>query len=189
MKIMNYCLSALLVFAVAGCDRLEEDMLSAPDDSMLDRYGLDNVKLGDKRSQATEALQTLLANPMKCTPGKAGLGETRKAFATEECEGIAADGEVGALWDEKVTYLKATFVENRLCSLDIQLKTSGDREALYDAHGKKILSLFGKPDEATTTRVSWYRDGDEAVLKDLGNGKINVEIRNKKVMQALHHQG
>jgi hypothetical protein len=35
----------------------------------------------------------------------------------------------------------------------------------------------------------WQREGDEAIVKDLGNGKIGVEIRNKQVMQALHHKG
>lgn len=189
MKIMNYCLSALLLFTVAGCDRLEKDMMAAPDDSMLDRYGLEDVKLGDKKSAVAQELQAMLANPMQCTTGKTGLGDKRKAYAMEECEGIAANGEVGALWDEKLTFFKATFVEDQLCSLEMQLKTSGDYEALYDAHGKKILNLFGKPDEASTSKVSWYRQGDEAVLKDLGDGKINIEIRNKKVMQALHHKG
>lgn len=189
MKITNYCLSALLLFAVAGCDRLEKDVLSAPDDATLDRYGLDDVKLGDKRAEAGKQLQALLSKPMQCKPGKTGLGDSRKAYVLEECSAAPVNGEVGKLWDEKLTFFKAIFVENQLCSLELQLKTSGNHEALYDAHGKKILNLFGKPDEATSKEVTWQREGDEATLKDLGDGRINVEIRNKKVMQALHHKG
>jgi hypothetical protein len=189
VKLTNYCLSALLLFAVAGCDRLEKDMLSAPDDATLDRYGLDNVKLGDKRAEAGKQLQALLDKPMQCKPGKTGLGDKRKAYLFEECSAAPANGEVGKLWDEKLSFFKAVFVEDQLCSLELQLKTSGDYEALYDAHGKKILSLFGKPDETNAKGVTWQREGDEAILKDLGEGKVGVEIRNKKVMQALHHKG
>lgn len=189
MKLTNYCLTALLLFAVAGCDRLEKDMLSAPDDATLDRYGLDDVKLGDQRAQATQHLQALLDKPLQCKTGKTGVGEKRKAYALEECNAVPVNGEVGKLWDEKLSFLKAVFVENQLCSLEMQLKTSGDYEALYDTHGKKILNLFGKPDETSAKGVTWQREGDEAILKDLGNGKVSVEIRNKRVMQALHHKG
>lgn len=189
MKLTHYCCSALLLFAVAGCDRLEQDMLSAPDDASLDRYGLDTVKLGDKRAEAGKQLETLLDKPMQCKPGKTGLGDKRKAYILEECSAVPVAGEVGKLWGEKLSFFKAVFVENQLCSLELQLKTSGDYTALYDAHGKKILNLFGKPDEATAKGVTWQREGDEAIVKDLGDGKISVEIRNKKVMQALHHKG
>lgn len=189
VKITNYCFSALLLLTVAGCDRLEKDMLSAPDDATIDRYGLDAVKLGDKRVEAGAQLQALLDKPMQCTPGKTGLGDKRKAYALEECSATPVNGEVGKLWDEKLSFFKAVFVENQLCSLELQLKTSGDYEKLYDAHGKKILNLFGKPDEVTAKEVVWQREGDEATLKDLGNGRVNLEIRNKKVMQALHHKG
>ena len=189
MKITHYCLSALLLFAVAGCDRLEQDMLSAPDDTTLDRYGLDTLKLGDKRAEAGKQLDALLDKPMQCTPGKTGLGDKRKAYLLEECSGVPVAGEVGKLWGEKLSFFKAVFVEDQLCSLELQLKTSGDYAALYDAHGKKIINLFGKPDEANTKGLRWQREGDDAVLKDLGGGNISFEIRNKKVVQALHHKG
>lgn len=189
MKTTNYFLAALLMFTVAGCDRLEKDMLSAPDDSQLDRYGLDDVKLGDNRVEAGKKLEALLGKPLVCKQGKTGLGDNRRAYVMEECSGVASNGEVGKLWDEKLTFFKATFVENQLCSLDVQLQTSGNNEALYDKHGKKILNLFGKPDETEGKKVLWQREDDETVLKDLGNGKVSLEIRNKKVMQALHHAG
>lgn len=189
MKITHYCISALLLFAVTGCDRLEQDMLSAPDDATLGRYGLDTPKLGDKRVEAGKQLDALLNKPMQCTLGKTGLGDNRKAYLLEECSGVLVGGDVGTLWGEKLSFFKAVFVEDQLCSLELQLKTSGDYAALYDTHGKKIINLFGKPDEANTKGVRWQREGDEAVLKDLGDGKIGFEIRNKKVMQALHHKG
>jgi hypothetical protein len=189
VKIIHYCLSALLLFAVAGCDRLEQDMLSAPDDTSIDRYGLDTVKLGDKRPAAGEQLQALLDQPMQCKPGKTGLGDKRKAYVMEECNALPIDGSVGKLWDEKLSFLKAVYVEDQLCSLELQLKTSGDYEALYNAHGKKIINLLGKPDEVTAKGIRWQRETDEAILKDLGDGKVRLEFRNKQVMQALHHQG
>lgn len=189
MKLTHYCISALLLFAVAGCDRLEQDMLAAPDDATLDRYGLDTFKLGDKRAEAGKQLDALLDKPMQCTLGKTGLGDSRKAFRLEECVAVPVAGEVGKLWGEKLSFLKAVFVEDQLCSLELQLKTAGNYEALYDAHGKKIINLFGKPDEASVKNVRWQREGDEAVLKDLGAGKVGIDIRNKKVMQALHHHG
>lgn len=189
MKLTNYCLTALLLFAVAGCDRLEQDMLSAPDDASLNRYGLDTVKLGDSQTDAAKQLQALLDKPWQCKTGKTGVGDKRKAYIMEECNAVPVNGEVGKLWDEKLGFLKAVFVENQLCSLELQLKTSGDQEALYAAHGKKILNLFGKPDEMDTKKVRWQRETDEAILKDLGNGKVGLEIRNKQVMQALHHKG
>ena len=189
MKIIHYCLSALLLFAVAGCDRLEQDMLSAPDDTSIDRYGLDTVKLGEKRPEAVKQLQALLDKPMQCKPGKTGLGDKRKAYRLEECSATPANGSVGKLWGENLSFFKAVFVEDQLCSLELQLNTTGDYEALYDVHGKKILNLFGKPDEAKATGVLWQRESDEATLKDLGDGKVRLEIRNKQVMQALHHKG
>jgi len=36
--------------------------------------------------------------------------------------------------------------------------------------------------------VQWLRQGDEVIVQDKGKGNVTVEIRNKKVMQALHHQ-
>lgn len=189
VKTTNYLLAALLLLGLAGCDRLEKDILSAPDDDQLDRYGLDDVKLGDKRAEAGKQLEALLAKPLQCKTGKTGLGDNRKAYALEECKAVAVNGQVGKLWDEKVTFMEAVFVENQLCSLQMQLQTNGDYEALYDAHGKKILNLFGKPDETSSKEVKWQREGDETLLKDLGNGKIAIDIRNKKVMQALHHKG
>lgn len=189
MKTTNYLIAALMMLVMAGCDRLERDIASAPDDSQLGRYGLDDVKLGDKRADAGKQLEALLSQPLQCKTGKTGLGDKRKAYAMEECKAASAHGQVGTLWDEKVTWLEAVFVENQLCSLQVQLQTDGDYEALYDAHGKKILSLFGKPDETATNAVTWQREGDETVMKDLGNGKIALDIRNKKVMQALHHKG
>jgi hypothetical protein len=164
-------------------------MLSAPDDTTLERYGLDTLKLGDKRAIASKAFDTLLVKPLQCKTGKTGLGDKRKAYLLEECNAVPVAGEVGELWGEKLSFLKAVYVEDQLCSIELQLKTSGDYTALYDAHGKKILNLFGKPDEATSKEVMWQREGDEAIVKDLGNGKIGVEIRNKQVMQALHHKG
>lgn len=189
MKLTHYCFSALLLFAVAGCDRLEQDMLSAPDDTTLERYGLDTLKLGDKRADAGKALDALLTKPLQCTTGKTGLGDKRKAYVLEECNALPVAGVVGELWGEKLSFLKAVYVEDQLCSLEMQLKTSGDYATLYDTHGKKILNLFGKPDEANPKGVTWQREDDETIVKDLGNGKISVEIRNKKVMQALHHKG
>jgi hypothetical protein len=189
VKIIHYCLSALLLFAVAGCDRLEQDMLSAPDDATLDRYGFETVKLGDKRVEAVKSLETLLRVPLECKLGKTGLGDKRKAYLLEECKVTPVNGEVGKLWDEKLSFFKAVFVEDQLCSLEVQMKTSGNYEALYDAHGKKIINLFGKPDEIEVKGVVWQRENDEAVLKDLGDGKVSLDIRNKKVMQALHHKG
>ena len=188
MKTTHYLLTALLVLGLAGCERIEKDLLAAPDDDQLQRYGLDSVKLGDKRAQAGEHLQALLKQPLQCKSGKSGLGEQRKAFVTETCTATAVDGQVGTLWDEKLTALSAIFVENQLCQLSIQLQTSGDYTALYDKHGKKILNLFGKPDETTTQQVQWLRQGDEVIVQDKGEGKVVVEIRNKKVMQALHHK-
>ncbi len=164
-------------------------MLSAPDDATLGRYGLDTPKLGDKRVEAGKQLDALLNKPMQCTLGKTGLGDNRKAYLLEECSGVLVGGDVGTLWGEELSFFKAVFVEDQLCSLELQLKTSGDYAALYDTHGKKIINLFGKPDEANTKGVRWQREGDEAVLKDLGDGKVGFEIRNKKVMQALHHKG
>ncbi len=188
VKTTHYLLTALLIMGLAGCERLEKDMLAAPDDDQLQRYGLDSVKLGDKRAEAGKQLQTLLKQPLQCKSGKAGLGDQRKAYITETCTAKAVDGQVGTLWDEKLTALSATFVENQLCQLTIQLQTSGDYTALYDKHGKKILNLFGKPDETSTQQVQWLRQGDEVIVQDKGKGNVTVEIRNKKVMQALHHQ-
>lgn len=189
VKTTNHVFAALLMFAVAGCDRLEQDMLAAPDDSQLDRYGLDAVKLGDKRADAGKQLESLLNKPLQCKPGKTGLGDQRKAYQMEECQAVPVNGLVGKLWDQKITELQAVFVENQLCGLTLQLQTSGSYETLYDAHGKKILSLFGKPDDVGTKEVKWQREGDETVMRDLGDGKISIDISNKKVMQALHHKG
>lgn len=189
MKTTNYLIAALIMLAVAGCDRLERDIMSAPDDDQIGRYGLDDVKLGDKWEEATKQIDTLLDKPLQCKTGKTGLGDTRKAYTMEECKAVPVNGVVGKLWDEKVTFLEAVFVENQLCSLQMQLQTDGNYEALYDAHGKKIFSLFGKPDETSTKEIKWQRQGDETTMKDLGNGKVAIDIRNKKVMQALHHKG
>lgn len=189
MKTTNYILAALMLWGLAGCERLEKDMLAAPNDDQLDRYGLDTVKLGDKRAVAGTQLQTLLDQPMQCKTSKTGVGETRKAFALEECIAVSTNGQVGKLWDEKLTALSATFIENQLCELRLQLQTSGDYTVLYDKHGKKILNLFGKPDETSSKSVQWQREGDEVTVQDLGEGSVSVAIRNKKVMQALHHKG
>lgn len=188
MKTIHYLLTALLVMGLTGCDRLEQDKLAAPDDDQLQRYGLDNVKLGDKRADAGKQLETLLKQPLQCKTTKAGLGDQRKAYIVETCTAKAVDGQVGALWDEKLTALSAIFVENQLCQLTIQLQTSGDYHALYDKYGKKILNLFGKPDKTTTQHVQWLRHGDEVLVQNKGQGSVVVEIRNQKVMQALHHQ-
>lgn len=189
VKLANYCLTAFLLVTAAGCDRLERDMANAPDDSSIERYGLENTKLGDSRSNVTQQLQTLLTQPLQCTTGKTGLGEQRKAFALEECTAVPTNGVVGKLWDEPLSFLKATFIEDQLVGLELHVKTSGDYQALYEAHGSKILNLFGKPDATSSKQVQWQREGDEALLNDLGEGKIGLEIRNKKVMQGLHHQG
>lgn len=190
MKTTNYLLAAsILLFIVGGCGRVEKDMLTAPDDDQLDRYGLDAVKLGDKRADAGKQLDALLSKPMQCKPGKTGLGDKRKAYITEDCTAVPVDGLVGKLWDEKLTRFSATFVENQLCHLKLELQTSADYEALYDKHGKKIINLFGKPDETGMQSVKWQRQGDEVTVQDLGDGKVAVDISNKKVMQALHHKG
>lgn len=188
VKIMKYCLSAFLAFALVGCDRLEQDMLAAPDDAELDRYGLSDVKLGDQRTEAVEALEGLLTTQLQCKQQPAGLGQKRKAYILEECQAIPQSGEVGKLWGESLTILNATFIENQLCNLEFQLQTSGDYEALYTAHGKKILNLLGKPDDVSTTAISWTRDTDKAILKNLGNGRVNLLISNQRVMNALHHK-
>lgn len=189
MKITTYLMAALLMLVMAGCDRLERDISSAPDNAQLGRYGLDDVKLGDTREDAGKQLAALLSQPWQCKTGKTGLGDKRKAYLMEECKAVPVNGRVGTLWDEKVTWLEAVFVENQLCSLQVQLQTDGDYEALYDAHGKQMLSLFGKPDKTAANAVTWLHAGDETVMKDLGKGKIALDIRNKKVMQALHHKG
>ncbi len=189
MKTTTYLMAALMVLVMAGCDRLERDISSAPDDSQLGRYGLDEVKLGDARAEAGKQLEALVNQPLQCKTGKTGLGDKRKAYVMEECKAVPVKGQVGTLWGEKLTWLEAVFVENQLCSLQVQLQTDGDYEALYDAHGKQILSLFGKPDKTAVNAVTWLRDGDETVMKDLGKGRIALDIRNKKVMQALHHKG
>jgi hypothetical protein len=188
VKTIHYLLAGLLMLSLTGCERLEKDMLAAPDDDQLQRYGLDSVKLGDKRTEAAQHLQALLKQPLQCKSGKTGLGDQRKAYITETCTATPVNGQVGTLWDEKLTALSATFVENQLCQLSIQLQTSGDYTALYDKHGKKILNLFGKPDETSAQRVQWLRQGDEAIVKDKGEGKVSLEISNKQVMQALHHK-
>ncbi|MFN3785463.1 MAG: hypothetical protein ACK4RS_01355 [Thiothrix sp.] len=189
MKLANYCLTTFLLVTAAGCDRLERDIANAPDDSGIERYGLENAKLGDSRDKVTQQLQTLLAQPLQCAEGKTGLGEQRKAFVLEECTAVSSNGVVGRLWDEPLSFLKATFIENQLVGLELHVKTSGDYQALYEAHGNKILNLFGKPDETASKQVQWQREGDEALLNDLGGGKVGLEIRNKKVMQGLHHKG
>lgn len=188
MKTIIAILVGYLLLGLAGCDRLERDKLAAPDDSQLGRYGLDSIKLGDKRAEVSKQLQALLDQPLRCKSGTSGLGKQRKAFVTEQCDAVPANGKVGKVWDETATQLSAFFVENQLCSLRFQLKTSGDYTALYDKHGQKILNLFGKPDEVSTEEILWQREGDEVTLKALGDGKVAVEIRNKKVMQALHHK-
>jgi hypothetical protein len=189
VKTKLYILAAWLLLVVTGCGQVEKDMLAAPNGDSFDRYGLDTVKLGDKRAEVGKQLQALLAQPLQCNAGKNGMGDTHKAYATEACAGVAVNGQVGTLWGEKITQLSAVFVENQLCSLTVQLQTSGDYEALYDKHGQKIINLFGKPDEIGTKAVWWQRSGDEVRLQDLGKGAVSVDIRNKAVMSALHHQG
>ena len=189
MKTKPYLLAAMLLWGLTGCDRLEKDMLAAPSDDEIDRYGLETVKLGDKKSTATAPLNALLNQPMQCQSTVTGLGNSRKAFTLEECTATPLNGTVGKLWDEKLTAFKATFVENQLCRLELQLQTSGDYAALYDQYGKKILNLFGKPDDSTATSVRWQRDSDEATVKNLGNGNVAINITNKQVMQSLHHTG
>lgn len=186
---MSYIFAAVLLLMAAGCGRVEKDMLSAPDDDQLGRYGLDTVKLGDQRAEAGKQLEALLDQPLHCTHGITGLGDNRKAYTTETCVATPLNGQAGKLWDEKVTALSAFFVENQLCKLSVQLQTSGDYNALYDKHGKHILNLFGKPDEAGDKNVLWQRHGDQTTMQDMGDGKVSVDISNTRVMQALHHQG
>lgn len=185
----KHYLLAVVLLTVVGCDRLEKDVLNAPADNELDRYGLESVKLGDQKRIASKPLNALLNQPMQCQSGVTGVGNTRKAFALETCHATLSEGSVGQLWNEKLTEFKAIFVENQLCSLELQLRTSGNYEALYTQHGQKILNLFGKPDDASSTSVRWQREGDETMLQDLGNGNIRLTITNKQVMQALHHTG
>ncbi len=184
----KYYLWLTLCVTLVGCERLETDLLQAPNDSELDRYGLESVKLGDKQTDATTALNALLDRPLQCQKTITGLDNSRKTFALTQCQ-AAGTGEVGHLWNERLTALSATFVENQLCELRLQLKTSGDYEALYDQYGKKILNLFGKPDDSSAKSVRWQREGDVTTLQDLGDGKVSLQITNQRVMQALHHRG
>lgn len=188
VKRMNYTMAALLALAVVGCERLERDVATAPDDAAVGRYGLEEVKLGGQRAVVVPQLQAWLQQPLQCKTGQTGLGQQRKAFVLEECQAVAKDGVTGKLWGEKLTALQATFVENQLVKLSLQLQTAGDYQALYEAHGSKVLSALGKPDEATAKQVRWQREHDEAVFKDLGGGKVGLDIYNKTVMQGLHHK-
>lgn len=187
MKKTTFLLATLLLSAITGCDRLEKDMLAAPTDDQLDRYGLEDVKLGDKRADAAPKLEALLDQPWQCQSGKTGLGDKRRAYMTEECTAVVNNSKAGRLWDENLTFLKAVFVENQLCSLQLQWQTDGDYEALYDKHGNTVFSLFGQPDDKNTRQVEWQREDDQAFLRNLGNGKLALDIRNKTVMQAMHH--
>ncbi len=70
MKTKLYILAAWLLLVVTGCGQVEKDMLAAPNGDSFDRYGLDTVKLGDKRAEVGKQLQALLAQPLQCTRGK-----------------------------------------------------------------------------------------------------------------------
>jgi len=185
MKPSKHLLTACLLYTLAACSTTEKAPLASAGEVPSERYGLDTVKLGDSRSAAGKQIEALLIQPLQCHPSSAAT----HSVTVEECNAVPAQGAVGKLWGEQLTAFKATFVENQLCGLQMQLQTSGNKQALYDAHGMHILNLFGKPDETSDQQAMWQRQGDQATMQDLGQGKFSIDIRRAAVMQDLQRAG
>ena len=183
---MNKSLIILLTFlTLSGCDRVSKDLAQAPKNNQIGRYGLDHIKLNLPSKIVLNKLNSTLKTTLACKQKKVALGKIKRNFSLKNCE-LPKQSKNHKLWGEKLEALRLDFLDDKLISLDIKLKTSEGYEALYNKHGKHILNLLGKPAVIDLAYVQWKKQDDEATLEDKGQGAVHLLIQNKKAQNALH---
>lgn len=176
---------SLILLTLSGCDRVSKDLAQAPKNDQIAHYGLDHVKLNLPSKIVLNKLNSTLKTTLACTQKKIALGEMKRNFSLKSCK-LYKQNNTNKLWGEKLEALQLHFLDDKLITLDIKLKTTEDYEALYNKHGKHILSLLGKPIVIDLAYVQWKKQDDEATLEDKGQGIVRLLIQNKKAQSVLH---
>lgn len=179
-------ISLLAALGLSACGDFEKDIKNAPGDQQINRYGLDQLKLGAKSSALLPQLEKQLQHRFTCTQHSVALNQIKRKFMVQDCQ-LALDKQTAQWWGESIERLQLGFVEQQLVTINLSLAINQDYEKLYSTHAKRLFVQLGKPDTISLEKVIWEANGDRAILREVAKGKLHLLIQNKQLSDKLIH--